>query len=81
MHAQDLLWFGQAFLAQSLVLKAAHGWIPPNISDYPSRVLTLLADVLSLPQEEVGRLLGLLIDIWKRQAGELLSAFGHEVPW
>ncbi|MBN1249894.1 MAG: hypothetical protein JXC32_19685 [Anaerolineae bacterium] len=81
VHDQDLLWFGRAFLAQSIALKLAYGWRPPRAEDFPKRVLRVLSEVLGRPQNDVARLLDLLIETWLSQAGELLRAYGHQVPW
>lgn len=81
VHDQDLLWFAKAYLARSIALKAALGWIPPRASDFPKRVRDLLSSVLDRPVDEVACLMDQLIGVWKRQAGELLHTFGHEVPW
>jgi aldehyde:ferredoxin oxidoreductase len=77
----DLEWFAQAFWAQSIDLKCQHGWKPPAPGDFPRRVYEALAAPLGRPPEELERLMGMLIEEWKRQAGEILSRFGYQKTW
>jgi aldehyde:ferredoxin oxidoreductase len=77
----DLEWFGQAFWAQSMALKEAHGWRPPTAEELPGRVYESLALALKREPEELRRLMALLIDEWKIQARERLARFGYEVAW
>ena len=79
-HA-DLVWFSQAFWAQSIDLKCRHGWRPPAAADLPRRVYEALSLALGRPVEELQALMGLLIEEWKRQAGQVLARFGYDVPW
>lgn len=77
----DLEWFTQAFWAQSIDLKCRFGWRPPTAADFPRRVYEALSLALDRPVEELQALMGLLIEEWKRQAGEVLTRFGYEVGW
>jgi aldehyde:ferredoxin oxidoreductase len=77
----DLNWFGQAFWAQSIDLKHRFGWRPPSATDFPRRVYEALSLALNRPPDELQTLMDLLIGEWKRQAGEVLTRFGYEVPW
>jgi aldehyde:ferredoxin oxidoreductase len=77
----DLEWFGQAFWAQSIELKSRLGWQPPAAADLPQRVYQALALTLERPPDELKGLMDLLIDEWKRQAGDVLLRFGYDVPW
>ncbi len=77
----DLEWFAQAFWAQSIDLKRRFGWQPPTAADFPRRVYEALSLALDRPLEELQALMGLLIEEWKRQAGEVLTRFGYEVGW
>jgi aldehyde:ferredoxin oxidoreductase len=77
----DLVWFSQAFWAQSMDLKCRFGWRPPSAEDLPLRVYEALSLALDRPPDEVRRLMGLLIEEWKRQAGEMLTRFGYDPPW
>jgi aldehyde:ferredoxin oxidoreductase len=76
---QDLLWFAQAFWAQSIDLKAQHGWMPPAASDLPHRVYEGLAQVLGQPVDELVRWMDLLIDEWKAHARGVLGKFGYDL--
>ena len=78
---EDLAWFAQAFLAQSLDLKVRYGWQPPAAGDLPNRVYEGLELALGTPADELRRWMGLLIAEWKAQAGELLGTFGYETAW
>ncbi len=73
----DLEWFAEAFWAQSIALKVAHGWRPPTAADFPARVYEALATVLERPPAEVRALMDQLITEWRRQAGALMSQFGY----
>lgn len=77
----DLEWFAQAFWAQSIDLKRRFGWQPPTAADLPRRVYEGLSLALNRPVEELQTLMGLLIEEWKRQAGEVLARFGYEEGW
>jgi hypothetical protein len=77
----DLEWFAQAFWAQSIDLKCRFGWQPPSAADFPHRVYEVLSLALDYPPDELQSLMGLLIREWKRQAGEVMGRFGHEVTW
>jgi aldehyde:ferredoxin oxidoreductase len=74
----DLEWFAQAFWAQSMDLKRDFGWQPPAAQDMPRRVYEALSLALERPPEELERLMGLLIEEWRRQAGDVLARFGYE---
>jgi aldehyde:ferredoxin oxidoreductase len=78
---QELTWFAQAFWAQSIDLKIKFGWRPPSARDFPSRIFEALALTLEYTPEELRGLMDLLIDEWKRQAGEVMQKFGYEVVW
>jgi aldehyde:ferredoxin oxidoreductase len=77
----DLEWFARAFWAQSIDLKYQFGWRPPSAADFPRRVYEALSLALDRPPEELHSLMDVLIDEWKRQAGEVLARFGYAVPW
>jgi hypothetical protein len=77
----DLEWFAQAFWAQSIDLKCQFGWRPPSAVDFPRRVYEALSLALDHPPGELQSLMDVLIDEWKRQAGEVLARFGYEAPW
>ncbi|MGC9347589.1 MAG: aldehyde ferredoxin oxidoreductase C-terminal domain-containing protein [Anaerolineae bacterium] len=81
VREEDLLWFAQSFWVQSLLLKAEHGWRPPDAEAFPSRVYDLLAQVLGFSPETLQQLMARLILTWKRQASAVISRFGHEAPW
>jgi aldehyde:ferredoxin oxidoreductase len=74
----DLEWFAQAFWAQSIDLKCQFGWRPPSAADFPHRVYEALSRALDRTPEELQALMGMLIDEWKRQAGEVMGRFGYE---
>jgi aldehyde:ferredoxin oxidoreductase len=78
---QELMWFAQAFWAQSIDFKIKFGWRPPSARDFPSRIFEALALTLEYTPEELRGLMDLLIDEWKRQAGEVMQKFGYEVVW
>jgi len=77
----DVEWFAQAFWAQSIDLKRQFGWRPPSATDFPRRVYEALALALDRPVEELQALMEMLIEEWKRQAGEVMRRFGYEVTW
>jgi aldehyde:ferredoxin oxidoreductase len=78
---EDLLWFAQAFWAQSIDLKVRHGWRPPTASDLPRRIYEGLEQVLGQPVDELMRWMDLLIGEWKAQARSVLSKFGYDAGW
>jgi len=78
---QELMWFAQAFWAQSIDLKIKLGWHPPSAQDFPARVFEALSLTLERTPEELRGLMDLLIDEWKRQAGEVMQKFGYQVVW
>ncbi len=78
---QELMWFAQAFWAQSIDLKCKLGWRPPSAQDLSGRVFEALSLALERPPEELRELMDLLIDEWKRQAGGVMQKFGYEVVW
>ena len=78
---EDLMWFAQAFWAQSMAFKLECGWRPPSPEDYPRRVYEALSLALRQPPEDLQRLMGLLIEEWKDQAGKVMEKFGYELAW
>jgi aldehyde:ferredoxin oxidoreductase len=78
---EDLMWFAQAFWAQSFDLKAQHGWQPPQAADLPRRVYEGLARVLGQPPKELERWMDMLIDEWKAQARGMLTRYGYDAAW
>lgn len=78
---QDLEWFAQAFWAQSLDLKAAFGWRPPQAEDLPRRVYEGLSLVLGRPPDELRHWMTLLIDEWKTAAAAAMQRFGYAASW
>jgi aldehyde:ferredoxin oxidoreductase len=78
---QELMWFAQAFWAQSIDLKVQFGWRPPSAQDLSGRVFEALSLALERTPEELRGLMDLLIDQWKRQAGEVMQKFGYKVVW
>jgi aldehyde:ferredoxin oxidoreductase len=80
IHASraDLEWFAQAFWAQSMDLKYRFGWRPPSAADFPRRVYEALSLALDRPVEELQALMGMLIEEWERQAGDVRRRFGYE---
>ena len=78
---EDLLWFAQAFWAQSMDLKARYGWRPPRASGLPRRVFEGLSLVLEQPPDELQRWMDMLIAEWKRQAEQMLLKFGYDPAW
>ena len=77
----DLEWFAQAFWAQSMDLKWAFGWRPPEADDFPRRVYEALSLVLDRSPDELRSLMDLLIDEWKRQASGVVHRFGYGILW
>jgi aldehyde:ferredoxin oxidoreductase len=77
----DLLWFAQAFWAQSIDLKVRHGWVPPAANNLPRRIYEGLEQVLEQPVDELMRWMDVLIDEWKIQARGILGKFGYDVKW
>ncbi len=77
----DLEWFAQAFWAQSMALKQDYGWRPPTADEFPERIYEALSLALGRAPGELRSLMDLLIDEWRRQAGETMTRFGYEVPW
>jgi aldehyde:ferredoxin oxidoreductase len=78
---QDLTWFGQAFWAASIDLKAQHGWRPPLARDLPHRVYEGLQPVLSQEPKELMRWMDMLIEAWKSAASGMLRKFGYDDAW
>ncbi len=79
LRGDDLLWFAEAFWAQSIALKIAHGWRPPRAEDFPMRVFETLWQTLGRPVDDLRALLRQLIAEWERQAGALMAKYGYEV--
>jgi hypothetical protein len=77
----DLEWFAQAFWAQSIDLKCQFGWQPPTAENLPRRVYEALALALARTPEELQSLMEMLIEEWRRQAGEVMERFGYEPTW
>jgi aldehyde:ferredoxin oxidoreductase len=77
----DLMWFAQAFWAQSIDLKTQYGWRPPSANDFPQRIYEELAQVLAQPTETLVRWMDLLIDEWKTMARQALEKSGYEAAW
>jgi len=77
---EELEWFAQAFWAQSIALKLAHGWQAPCAADFPDRVFEALSTALGHPIETLRALMDQLIAEWQRQAGEMLYKYGYGVP-
>jgi aldehyde:ferredoxin oxidoreductase len=77
----DLMWFAQAFWAQSIDLKTQYGWCPPSANDFPQRIYEELTPVLAQPTETLMRWMDLLIDEWKTMARQILGRNGYEVTW
>lgn len=78
---EDLVWFAQAFWAQSITLKSRYGWRPPAAADFPRRIYNGLELVLGQPSEELERWMSMLIAEWKAQAARVLNRFGYDIPW
>ena len=79
VNRMELEWFAEAFWAQSIAFKLECGWRPPDVADFPLRVFETLSRVLNRPVEEIWRLMDLLIQEWKRQAGDVLAKFGYDL--
>jgi aldehyde:ferredoxin oxidoreductase len=77
----DLMWFAQAFWAQSIDLKTRYGWRPPSANDLPQRIYEGLTLVLAQPTETLVRWMDLLIGEWKTTARQVLGKFGYETTW
>jgi hypothetical protein len=77
----DLEWFAQTFWVQSIDLKCQFGWQPPTATDFPQRVYEALAQALERAPEELQSLMGMLIEEWKWQAGEMMTRFGYKAAW
>ncbi len=77
----DLEWFSQAFWAQSTDLKRQFGWHPPSADEFPHRVYEALSLALDRPPETLQSLMHMLIEEWRRQAGETMRRFGYEAGW
>ncbi len=77
LRGDDLLWFAEAFWAQSIALKLAHGWRPPRAEDFPARVFEALSQTLGRSVDDLRALMNRLIAEWKRQAGALLAKYGY----
>jgi len=77
----ELTWFAQAFWAQSIQLKAQHGWRPPRAADLPKRVYEALSTALGRPPDTLKRWMGWLIEAWTEMARERLARFGYEAGW
>lgn len=78
---EELRWFAQAFWAQSIDLKARHGWRPPAAADLPGRVYEGLSAVLEQPVPELVRWMDLLIAVWTERARAHLHKFGYDTEW
>ena len=79
-NRMELEWFAEAFWAQSIAFKLECGWQPPDAASFSLRVFEILAQVLDCPVEEVRVLMDMLIEEWKRQAGDVLAKFGYDLP-
>lgn len=80
VRREDLVWFAEAFWAQSIALKMEHGWRPPRAADFPARVFVALSQALGRPAPELRELMAGLIVQWQRQAGAILDRHGYAVP-
>jgi aldehyde:ferredoxin oxidoreductase len=78
---EELMWFAEAFWAQSIALKAQHGWRPPSAADLPRRVYEGLELVLEQPVAELMRWMDMLIEVWVDHARERLHKFGYNATW
>ena len=74
----DLMWFARTFWAQSIALKMDYGWTPPEAEDLPHRVYEALSLALERPVDELQALMGMLIEEWENQAGEMMARFGYK---
>jgi aldehyde:ferredoxin oxidoreductase len=77
----ELTWFAQAFWAQSIQLKAEHGWRPPRAADLPRRVYEALSTALGHPPETLQLWMGWLIEAWTEMARARLTRFGYDAGW
>jgi aldehyde:ferredoxin oxidoreductase len=77
----ELTWFAQAFWAQSIQLKADHGWRPPRAADLPRRVYEALSTALGRPPKELEQWMEWLIEAWLDLAREKLARFGYDTAW
>jgi len=80
LRREDLEWFAEAFWAQSILLKIAHGWQPSTAADLPARVYEMLASRLHQEPPALRALMQKLIDEWKRQAARVIQKYGYAVP-
>ena len=78
---EELMRFAENFWAQSIDLKIKHGWEPPRADQFPYRVFEAISQAISHPPERCKEMMDLLIDEWKRQAKQIMSKYGYEVPW
>jgi aldehyde:ferredoxin oxidoreductase len=78
---ENLMWFAQAFWAQSIDLKRQYGWRPPSAQDLPLRVYEGLELVLKQSVPELMRWMDLLIAEWKAQAASVMHRFGYDTSW
>lgn len=79
VRREDLQWFAEAFWAQSIALKMAHGWQPPRAEDFPARVFETLVPHLGRPVDVLRGLMNQLIAEWERQARVLLYKYGYDI--
>jgi aldehyde:ferredoxin oxidoreductase len=77
----DLMWFAQAFWAQSIDLKQQYGWRPPAAADLPQRVYEGLSLVMDQPVSELMRWMDMLIGVWQAHAAKVLARYGYEAAW
>ena len=78
---ENLMWFAQAFWAQSIDLKRQYGWRPPTAQDLPLRIYEGLELVLEQPVSELIRWMDLLIAEWKKHAASVMNRFGYDTSW
>lgn len=78
INKPDLVWFGQAFWAQSILFKLECGWEIPTADDFPDRIYESLAIKLKHSPEELKKLMGILIDEWRTQATDILYHMGYD---
>jgi aldehyde:ferredoxin oxidoreductase len=78
---EELIHFAQNFWAQSIDLKIKHGWEPPSADQFPDRVFEAVSQAISHPPERCKEMMDLLIEEWKRQAKQIMSKYGYEMPW
>jgi len=77
----DLVWFAEAFWAQSIDLKAQYGWRPPSANDMPQRIYEGLSLVLDQPVYILMGWMDLLITEWRAMARQVLTRYGYETDW